>query len=208
VQDIVVVDVKTNGPERTHYAVEIGWWNLGTGDSGVFVPPHSAEHAKETGDLVTLGLIGYDLRLRDAPRDELDVEAHRLADALDGQILAAVDLLRVDQHLADTYRHVTMRTGRPAPSWTAAFDICSYAAGVMPVSIAEVEGLSWLCGLLGVDWFRGRTAAGDVHAAGECLLGLLAHQEERADVVAAGRSVFGGVRLDRRRRDRVAARRP
>jgi DNA polymerase-3 subunit epsilon len=175
---VVVVDVETTGLNPLHQvAVEVAWWDLDTGERGVFVPPHSdfdMQHAEPRA----LELNGYYDRGLDNPNgwDWGGKELGRLHDVLQGQTLAGsnprFDAAFLHQLFVDDARE-------PEPWHHRLLDVSAYAAGVL--GLVELPGLSAVCEQLGVAP-GDHTAAADVTAAGRALLEL---RERRAGLTAA-----------------------
>lgn len=165
---VVVADCETTGFDPyQHTCVEIGWWDLNTGERGLFVPRHDASETLARADIEALRINGYFDRLADAPQDH-GAEVLRLASALHRQTLAgsnpAFDARFLPRMFA-SYGHLDV-----TPWHHRMWDLAPYAAGVL--GLDHLPGLSEVCELLGTDARPDHSAAGDVTAAGECFLAL------------------------------------
>lgn len=167
---LVVVDSETTGPDPTrHVPVEVGWWNLGTGERGLFIPVHTRA----------------DLRRADPKALEINRYYERGLDLVsqwdtNGTCLEILHEVLVGNSLvgsnpvfdASMLNPLFLRHGlAPAPWHYALLDVGTYAAGVLGLSIGERLTLSELCQLFGMP-AQTHDAEGDVTATGRCLLEL------------------------------------
>jgi len=173
-RQLVLVDVETNGLAHTiHEAVEVGWWNLSTGERGEFIPAHDVRAVLANADLRALQINRYIDRIAMARQDDGGVEASKLADQLHDNTLVGVNPGFDAPFLADMFARYEAQRAFSAPLWHhREWDINSYAAGVL--GLDELPGLVRLCELLEVGVSPDHTAVGDVTAAGECFINLRA----------------------------------
>lgn len=176
---VVCVDVETSGldPDRD-VVVEVGWWNLSTGENGCFVPVHNVAWVLGDPDHeVALELNGYRERLADAPQDVDGTALRRLAEQLVGATLAgsnpAFDVAFLGPLLAG---------GGHACGWHhRLLDVSAFAAGRLGLAGNQLPGLHALAALLNEQRNLDipppdHTATGDVWTTGLCLRALGPHR--------------------------------
>lgn len=187
-RQIVVVDVETTGldPDR-HIAVEVAWWNLGTDEYGVFVPPHSWRDALAGADLAALRTNRYVDRLADAEQDTSGAAARVLWEQLEGNTFAGCNPAFDARFVREMYRkvyaeHLDLRAD--PPEWHhRLLDLSAYAAGVLGLPATELPGLAAVCERLGVGHANAHTAQGDVAATMWCFRALFDRQTSATNVV-------------------------
>lgn len=172
-RQIVVVDTETNGldPDR-HQAVEVAWWNLDTGERGVFIPQHNVSMVLHDADVRALQINRYVDRIAGQKQDN-GRETVGLFQQLDGNTLAgsnpAFDAAMLRKVFAGT------RRGADPPGvvpWHhRMWDLSAYAAGVL--GLEELPGLAKVCELLEIEP-GDHTAEADVTACGLCFKKLRA----------------------------------
>lgn len=180
-RQLVVVDCETTGLDWTkHVPVEVGSWNIGTGERGLFIPPHNRlDMLQADPDALRINRY-YERGLNDQARWDNDCSGmRRLHAVLAGSSVVGSNPNFDVSMMAPMFR----RHGfTPAPWHYVPLDIGTYAAGVLGLPIGDRFTLPGLCDRLGVP--RGdHTAEGDVTATGLCLYAL--------DEYRAGK--FGGV---------------
>lgn len=169
----VVLSIKATGPDpAVHVPVEVAWWDLATGQRGVFVPAHNAQQALGGCDLDTIESIGYLKRLARAEQDQYGREMARFTQVLHESVLIStaplVDIQLVhklvNHYLADFPYSIP---GIIRPQWCEVLDLGSYAAGIL--GLGGVPDLPRVCEVLGVPLEHARTADTDVEAIGRCV---------------------------------------
>lgn len=166
-RQLVIVDCETTGLDPTvHVPVEVAWWHVGTGERGLFIPPHTHLNMIQA-DPTALTINGYYERGLDN-RDHWDTdgsELTRLHQALKGVSMVGSNPSFDASMLTPMYRRWALQ---PQPWRYATMDIGTYAAGVFGLSIGDRFTLPALCDRFGIP--RGdHTAEGDVTATGLCL---------------------------------------
>lgn len=178
----VVVDVETNGLDYdVHVPVEVAWWNLGSGERGVFVPQHDVSTVLAFASIEALQINRYVDRLAQAEQDPGCQGQHKLRHQLDGAILAGSNPRFDAAMLRKLY------DGPEEPWHYRLLDVGAYGAGVLRLDPAEgIPGLWRLCELLDVTLTpeEAHTAWGDVTATGTVLQRLwgLARNPSAANV--------------------------
>jgi DNA polymerase-3 subunit epsilon len=164
----VVVDVESSGlREGYDVAVEVGWLDMSTGESGCFVPVHDPEWVLNYGDPRALEINGYRERLIDAPQDGDERGFQELSRRLRGNTMCGSNPTFDWEMLRRRYGHRIRRHHRM-------IDLAAYAAGIMNTPITRLDGLEAICTRLGVYNNAPHTAMGDVVATGRCFEALAA----------------------------------
>ena len=166
---LVVVDTETTGLDPTvHVPVEVGWWNLHTGERGLFIPVHTQADLRRA-DPKALEINRYWERGLDleAQWDEAQWCLERLHKALVGNSLVGSNPVFDASMLNPLFQRHGLA---PGPWHYALLDVGTYAAGVLGLSIGERLTLSELCQLFGMP--QTHDAEGDVTVTGRCLLEL------------------------------------
>lgn len=151
-RNVIVLDTETDGlDEDLNRPLEVGYLSWPDGDHGprgLFVPPHTLDHAQ--GEALTVN--GYWQRIARRPRDYTFTETRRLHEALTGATLAGANP-RFD---AAMLRHLFRAAGlRPLNPWHhRLLDIEAYAGGLLGFPPWDLPGLKTLCETTG-------TQAGD-----------------------------------------------
>ncbi len=163
----VICDTETTGlTAGVHEITECAWWCLETGENGVFIPPHSLDHA----DPKALEVSKYHQRQlwHQSSWDEDGVELARFHVAVTGSWFIGSKPTFDAEFLSPLF----IRHGlSPEPWWRFPLDLGTYACGVMSRPITDRVGLTQLCNLLGV--LPGHhSAAEDVRATAQCLIKL------------------------------------
>jgi DNA polymerase-3 subunit epsilon len=156
----IIVDCETTGLELVegHFAIEVAWWNLATGERDCFIPPHSVTLALRIGDPMALEMNNYRMRIPMAAQDISGRLASELENQLRGSTLAGSNP-RFDTGF------LVPRVLRPV--WHhRLLDLSAYAMGIL--GLDYLPGLADVCERLGVS-APNHTAEGDVSATGLCL---------------------------------------
>lgn len=189
----VVVSIKSTGPDPTvHIPVEVAWWDLTSGERGVFVPAHHVNATLGSCDLDTIEAIGYVERLARAAQDTDGHEVARLAKALhkawlvsDAPMMDSPLIRRMIEHYLNDVPDLTCEMWQP--DWLDVLDVRSYAAGILGLDV--LPDLEQVCQIVGVPLEAARTAETDVDAIGRCVLRLTELSadagRQRRDLVAA-----------------------
>lgn len=175
---LTVVDCETTGLDPSaHVPVEVGWWCLATGASGVFVPPHP-DFDIQNAQVIALEMNGYYDRGLDNPnRWDVDRSGLRiLHERLVGQTLAGSNPRFDAAFLSPLFAADGLD---PEPWHHQLENLGSYARGVL--GLPYLPRLSEVCELLGIEP-GDHTAGGDVTATGRAFLELA---ERRAGLTAA-----------------------
>lgn len=170
---VVVVDVETTGFDPDYHAcVEVGWWDLNTGERGHFIPQHDVAEVLGRANVKALQINRYIDRIADQPQDETGTEVQRLANALDGNTLAGSNPAFDAGFLRTVFKHYEDRSLiDTAPRWHhRMWDLAPYAAGVLGMDY--LPGLAAVCDQLYIEAQPDHTAEGDVTATGDCFLDL------------------------------------
>lgn len=187
-RQVICVDVETNGLHpAVHDAVEVSWWNLDTGIRGTFIPPHLPSKVLAAADVRALRINRYIDRIAGQPQDTDLQELRRLqlqfVDWDEDQVSDDGDVEEIHNVLAGSNpgfdaRFLTkllsnhqLTEHAPAPWHHRLLDLSAYAAGVLGLDWADLPGLRTVCELLDIPG-PDHTAAGDVHATGNCFLEL------------------------------------
>jgi DNA polymerase-3 subunit epsilon len=170
-RQVVVVDLETTGfNHKVHHVVECAWWNLDTDERGHFVPLHNVREALASANVQSLRINRYIDRLASAPQDTSGEGARRLAEQLEGNVLAGSNPTFDARFLPRMYAPYVAADLVFEPTWHhRLWDLSAYAAGVL--GLDELPGLARVCELLGYKP-GDHTAEGDVTAAGYCFKAL------------------------------------
>lgn len=164
---VIICDTETSGlAAGEHDITECAWWNLNTGENGVFIPPHSLDGATPKA----LEVSKYNPRqLWDQNRWDNDgLELRRMHTAMTGTWFIGSKPTFDAGFLSILFARFGLH---PEPWWRFPLDLGTYAAGAMNRPITDRVGLTQLCNLLGV--LPGHHTAGeDVRATAECLIKL------------------------------------
>lgn len=173
-REIIVADIETSGLDRSrHTTVEVAWWHLGTGQRGVFVPPHSVSEVLANADIAALQINRYIDRLAHAQQDQKAEAAYELAEVLEGNTLAGSNPAFDAAFLPDMFESYDGDYEVYVPRWHhRLLDLSAYAAGVLGIPPTELPGLATVCEALDVTNPAPHTAEGDVTATGQCFLKL------------------------------------
>lgn len=88
----VVCDTETSSLDcRAGWALEVGWHDLETDESGVFVPPHPVQDVLRLGDPAALNINKYRERLMRAPQDTDWAQTRALNRRLQGATLVGAN---------------------------------------------------------------------------------------------------------------------
>lgn len=162
-RQLVLVDVETSGLRDIDVAVEVAWWNMATGEHGVFVPEHDIAWVLRHGDPMALRLNRYRERLVDAAQDTDRLHTERLRRELGGNTLGG------SNPAFDAELLQRCVTGGEKWWHHRKWDLANYTAGVFRIDPTELPGLEQVCSLLSVHNGAPHTAMGDVIATANCL---------------------------------------
>jgi hypothetical protein len=163
----IVVDTETTGlTPNWHVPVEVAWWDLATGERGLFYPPVHDEEL-DRADPEAMEINGYRRRgIGRMPKDVLGAGLRRLHAAITGHTLAGSK----PSFDADMISPLFDAAGLDPEPWHHHYlDLGSYAAGRL--GLPEPLSASKVATLLGIDP-GGHTAEGDVTSEGRCFLTL------------------------------------
>lgn len=180
-RQLVIADCETTGLDwEKHVPVEAAWEHRGTGERGLFIPPHTRRDMAYADPAALRINQYYERGLDDQVRWDKDgSEIGRLHRMLVKNSMVGSNPSFDASMLAPMFRRWGLA---PNPWHYVTLDIGTYAAGVFGLPIGDRFTLPALCDRVGVP--RGdHTAEGDVTATGLCLDAL---DEYRA-------SRFGGV---------------
>lgn len=147
-RNVIVLDTETDGLDPDlNRPLEVGylsWPDADHGPRGLFVPPHTLDHATPEA----LRINGYRERIAPRRRDYTYAQARDLHTALAGNTLAGANV-RFD---AGMLRHLFRDAGlRPYEPWHYRLvDIEAYAGGILGFPPWALPSLSKLCETVGV----------------------------------------------------------
>lgn len=189
-RQIIVVDVETNGLDVEHHdAFEVAWWNLSTGESDVFIPPHSPNKLLASADIKALQINRYLDRIPGWPQDTSGQKATRLSEALEGNTFAGANPRFDEKFLTKMFRTYWCEGDPvfiPTPHYRL-WDLESYAAAFL--TTLEVPGVREIATALGIE-MPDHTAGRDVDVEGRCFLeiwerlGIAPHHAAETEVPA------------------------
>lgn len=172
-----MVDTETTGLEDCHVAVEVAWELPGIGRRS-FIPPFTPDDIKGA-DRAALHINRfYERGLDKAVQDVGFVETRKLHQALKGNTLAASNPSFDARMLSKLFAKAGLAI---RPWFYRMCDISAYAAGVLGVDPAELEGLRDICLRLGVNP-GDHSAINDVRAVSDCFSALGVLQARRLRV--------------------------
>jgi hypothetical protein len=163
---VIAVDCESSGL-RTHLdiPVEVAWWDLGTGDKGVFIPRHDTSWVLRHGEPRALEVNGYRERIADQPQDD-DTEAALLFHRLAGASLVGSNVRQDAAWLENMFALTPALYGlRTTPENPKPYEPWHHRLWDVSVMAAQEFGLPRLPGLWDVCQMLEVPPEGDVHTA-------------------------------------------
>jgi DNA polymerase-3 subunit epsilon len=163
----IVVDTETNGLDfARHEVVEVAWFNMDTGESDSFIPPHNVNFVLGNADPYALKINGYLDRIAFAPQDISWTKYRQFVAQMNGNTLAGSNPT-FDARMLEKLGERAEIQGCPKPKWHhRLFDLSSYAKGLLKTD--DLPGLATVCKMLGVENMQEHSAWADVQATVEC----------------------------------------